>query len=272
MWPQWLLDEFPESDGPYTTYRGDIPIAKRDGQPRTFNAFPRIQVPMCEPHNGHLNTRFEQPVKPVIRELLTAEGQALLSPAEARDVGLWIVKTWALLAHPMARSSDPGFALSSWLASRSSAWQWMADDSDPPAALSAWVALRGQRGSGRPRRLFDLPLIVADGQEFDFDVKHHGLRFLDISLVWHPGWEIDHPLERDGRAVRIWPRPPDQPADLRELSPIDPDEFAWTRTLGLRFEPGRFPAAGMTPLSERFDMLADGPEIGLQGGGCRGSR
>jgi hypothetical protein len=30
--------------------------------------------------------------------------------------------------------------------------------------------------------------------------------FLDVELVYHPGWEIEHPLEVDGRAARLWPR------------------------------------------------------------------
>jgi hypothetical protein len=226
---------------------------------------------MCEPHNAHLNTRFEN-VKPLVRELLAANGHVVLDGSQALDLGVWMVKTWALLAHPKARYGAPGVTLTQWDTAPLSIWQWMATDAAPPPGLSVWVSHRGTRVTSRPRRVIDLPLVQADGAQFDFVERRWGFKFLDVSLVHHPGWEIDHPLERDGRAIRIWPRQPGQPADFRGLVPIDPEEFAWRKSLTIRFRPGCFPSEALPPLSEHFNPLGDPLCLSLMQGGSMGSR
>lgn len=34
-----------------------------------------------------------------------------------------------------------------------------------------------------------------------------GIRGLDVTVVWHPGWPIEHPLVAEGRAAVLWPNP-----------------------------------------------------------------
>lgn len=53
-----------------------------------------------------------------------------------------------------------------------------------------------------------LPTVAADGEEKVFRVHEQGVKvgtsFLQLTVVVHPGWEIDHPLEAAGRS--LWPR------------------------------------------------------------------
>jgi hypothetical protein len=43
----------------------------------------------------------------------------------------------------------------------------------------------------------------SDPRSLQFRAKRAGVLFLDVSLVYHPGWEIEHPLEAAGRALRL---------------------------------------------------------------------
>jgi hypothetical protein len=55
-------------------------------------------------------------------------------------------------------------------------------------------------------------------------MTRHGLH---MTLVVHPGWDIAHPLEHDGRAVRLWP--PSGAIDLTVLPSLPRRTIAWVR-------------------------------------------
>lgn len=50
---------------------------------------------------------------------------------------------------------------------------------------------------------------------------------LCVTLVVHPGLVIENPLEADGRAVRLWPDPPQTDVDLRALPELPHSIVAW---------------------------------------------
>jgi hypothetical protein len=58
---------------------------------------------------------------------------------------------------------------------------------------------------------------IADGRTIQFRARCAGVLFLDVSLVYHPGWEIEHPLKAADRACacgreRQTPRPTSLPS------------------------------------------------------------
>src|SRR5882724_8374692 len=83
VWPQWLLKEFPVSDGPYITEKNGHAVLNREGVPRRNAVFPRVFLPCCTSCNGKLDRRFEKPAKPVMRRILTSR-DVQLAPDETK--------------------------------------------------------------------------------------------------------------------------------------------------------------------------------------------
>lgn len=50
-----------------------------------------------------------------------------------------------------------------------------------------------------------LPTVVADGTSVRFRALDLPLALTNVVVVLHPGWPIEHPAERIGDAVRLWP-------------------------------------------------------------------
>ena len=80
-------------------------------------------------------------------------------------------------------------------------------DADGPTGLSAWAfkPIGKPADDGEFRRIA-LPTVVLDGVTTRFQVMAFAVGGVEVHLVYHPDWEIDHPLEREHRAVRLWPR------------------------------------------------------------------
>lgn len=225
--PRWLLKMFPSSEGPYSSYVNGEPVRKRDGSPRMDKSLNRITAPMCSSCNGLLDTRFEKPGKPLVRRLFERDANVVFSPAEVRTLGLWFVKTWLLTAHPRAIDSQEGIPSLAWNPVECELCSWMIRDQAPPPGLSVWILRRAEEHGDQPEtRYVPLPTVVADGREIEFQVMRAGIRFLDVSLVYHPEWEIEHPLEDEGRALRLWPPKAALAIDFSTLPEIDTREFA----------------------------------------------
>jgi hypothetical protein len=106
--PSWFMDQFPESEGPFTREVKGVPETKRDGVTvRTQTSLARVKLPCCDECNGILGQRFEHEAKPVVRRLMAADGQMELSREEVDILGICLLKTWLLLAHPASRDTDP---------------------------------------------------------------------------------------------------------------------------------------------------------------------
>lgn len=249
---------FPSSKGPYTWHVNGRPVMKRDGSPRSHSALSRVKVPACRECNGILATRFELPAKPLIRRLFEADGHADFDGAEAHTVALWLLKTWLLLAHPAAIDSAPGVAPEGWGDVHDDLWTWVVKDQPPPEGLSLWARRRPLIRPSGPLRHIPLPTIAANGRETRFACKRAGVGFVDISLVYHPGWPIEHPLERDGHVLRLWPRDPDMPTRFSSLADTGED-IAWLKGPRLHFFDGMFPHPELPPLSADLNVMTDLP-------------
>jgi hypothetical protein len=230
VWTKWFLDMFPSSDGPYQRFIGGEVETKSDGAtPRCQTSAERIQIPCCEACNGILNQRFEGPARRVVRSIMKADGQLSLDAQGAQTAGVWFLKTWLLLAHPLAESSWPGrthgrFDLNTV---PDDLYRWMIAGEDPPDGLSVWAHRQDLRLERAAHTMHvEMPEVVVGGVHTRFQASRCGVGFLDISVVYHPGWPIDHPLEAQGRALRLWP-PRSDGCDFASLSPVPERSFAW---------------------------------------------
>lgn len=109
-------------------------------------------------------------------------------------------------------------------------YRWLVTGEPPPPGLSLW-AFRSDEGEDNrppPRYRIPLPIVEADGAKTEFvnlQLTFHGI---SVTLVVHPGWDIRHPLEVDGDAVRLWPAP-DKEIDLASLPVLPSNTVAWMR-------------------------------------------
>ncbi len=270
VWPQWFLRTLTSGDGQFTTWVDQEPIRDREDRPRTQTSLHRVKVPMCDGAggrscgcNGDLNRRFEEPTKPLIRQLITNDGNATFNGQQATVVALWLLKTWLLLAHPSAedsRNNIPALQSLRWTAAPDNVWRWMVTDALPPPGLSMWCHKRSALPTDQTAtRQVPLPTIVVDDREVEFRSIRASISFLDVSVVYHPDWAIDHPLEREGRALRLWPRDSDQPADFTSLRPVDTRDMNWFKGPRLVFLPGSFPSSDLPPLSDSLNGLMRPP-------------
>lgn len=68
-------------------------------------------------------------------------------------------------------------------------------------------------------------------RELRYASRSFGIRGLDITIVWHPGWPILHPLVEDGRAAQLWPSPVD--VDFGALPELHPRDFSFVEGIGV---------------------------------------
>jgi hypothetical protein len=77
-------------------------------------------------------------------------------------------------------------------------------------------------------------------------------------VVFHPGWEINHPLEAAGRSLRLWPQHVGDSIDFAALPASASNELRWVPG-GFRvtFASGAYKHAERTPLSSKpVDLMA----------------
>jgi len=257
-WTKWFLSLFPESEGPYTRYINGEPEKKRDGSSiRTQTSAERVKLPCCVECNGIMERRFEPLAKAILRRVMDEEGLLTLDAGEARVLGLWLVKTWLLLAHPAARGSMPGQSPRRWDLRQipDDIYTWIVTGTEPPPGFSLWVARADHEHPSRVEsRRIPVPIVVADGRTTAFQVFRCGVRFLDVTLAYHPGWEIAHPLEIERRALRLWPFDR-SPVNLGSLPAVPTRDTVWIDGPTLEFAPGHYGAVPLPPIGADGDLM-----------------
>jgi hypothetical protein len=261
VWPRWLLKMFPIDDGPYTWSINGDPVLNRAGKPRTHQTSGAVKLPMCSRCNAVLIDRFEVPARQLVRSIFETDAHVTFKGAQATTVALWFVKTWLLLTHPECQQSEPALIPPSWVAVPENLYGWMINDEEPPAGLSAWIAREDPYLDAPSTRHIPLPIVVADGSRTEFQDLRMGVRSIEVSVVYHPGWRIDHPQEAEGQAVRLWPRQIDQPVDLGPLPSVAPRDMAWLKGPLLHFRDGAFADADLPPLAPDFDPMMLPPHL-----------
>lgn len=216
--------------------------------------------------NNKLERRFEDSAKPIVRGIW--QGRLVMNAADANDFALWVLKTWLLMTHPATEISDPacGDAITHWDIGEvpEDIYGWTVDGGQPPDGLTVWLA----RGEITADTRIWLPTVVADGRTTRFQSFPHGLDFLDagfldVHLVYHPGWAIDHPLERTGQAVKLWPRDASAPIDLAAIPVSTEGQVSWGEGPSLVFDDGAYTGIERDPLSKKFDLYFPPPPPGV---------
>ena len=218
-------------------------------------SFLRTTIPACRSCGIELRARFEEPAKSAVHGL--SVGRLRLRPADARALVLWVLKTWLLAAHPSAQVAVQGSSVARFDLTEvpDDIYGWLVEGKRPPVGLSLWASRSAHdTDGGAARYRIPLPTITADGETVRFqelrgrlDLSDAGT--LDVDLVYHPGWGIDHPLEREGSAVRLWPRDGRRALDLGALPLVEPGQVGWLRGPRLVFAPSAFRGRSREPLS-----------------------
>lgn len=232
VWPRWFIGEFPREEC-YSIEKNGVPYTKRDGrEPVTYTALQGVHVPMCEGCNSQLDRTIEKPAMGLVQQLVRSEPHAWPSvPAE--DVGTlvrWLLKVGLLTLHPEAQHDSPhvdrDLAFQRSRTVKSEWLEWMRAGTPPPDGFSVYAMRRSDRVEqpwrGEKRWIF-LPRVVVASKDWHYRTWEFGIPDLDITIVWHPGWPVLHPLVEEGRAATLWPTPSD--VDFAALPELHRDEF-----------------------------------------------
>lgn len=237
--PSWYLSDL-LGDAPFKSENAGHEYLKRDGNLAVQLSLPGTHVPMCLNCNSQMNANIEAPAKPVIRKLVPMSASHMwptISSVEAAAVGKWLLKVGLLWFHPEAKHDQPQvqqdpnlrrftYVEPEWLT-------WMTQGNDPPVDFSVFVSRHDPRPWSGSTRLIELPeLVRVGGRELRFMSREIGIRGLDATIVWHPGWPIAHPLVTEGRAAVLWPNP--KAIDFAPLSEVSPAEFQFSSFPGIQ--------------------------------------
>jgi hypothetical protein len=263
IWPLWFIKEF-HGQGPFTTSREGVPYTKSDMRtPYTSESLLGVHVPACTECNAALNTTIEEPAKPVVRRLLAhrdSSGALVLSVAECAALARWLLKVGILSAHPAADHDHPWLQRDTDLRRLPNVqpeWlDWMRTGSAPPEGFSVFVTrrdLRGEEAEPALEQHIILPQLVIDGEDPNFMSRSFGFTGLNVTIVWHPGWPIEHAQVEAGRAARLWPGPYEM--DFGALPQVHPKEFAfWDGSIGaVVLSAEKFAGVAQQPLSVNSD-------------------
>jgi hypothetical protein len=218
--PRWLLRRW-HGQGPFTHELNGRPIRDRRGAPRTASDLPPNLLPICDQTsgrdcNGRLNRLYEQPGKRPVRAVLD-QAEALDGTSLVTAFARWWIKTILLLGHPRTTSAFPGAASRSSWDLPVHVYQQLLTGA-VPSDISLWLAVSDDaNGPGRlPERVRMFPPTTsapdgAGGKPATLLVgfAQAGTRVLLAQLVLHPLCDLEHPFERAGLAVRVWPDPPE---------------------------------------------------------------
>lgn len=230
VWPDWHLKDLDDLGAPKSGWAvNGIPIVDRSSKPVHSSRRQRVLLKICSRCNQTLNQRFEVPAKPVLRRLTGGRWTGPAAEAEWQAVGLWFAKVLLLLGHPLARHEHPAIdrAAIRFEGPGHPDYSWLVDGSEPPQGLSLWVHNCNMDDTTTSDRV-PLPREVntPGGNPTFFEVMTMATRGLCVTMVWHPGWPIIHPLEARGEAWELLRgSPPD--GDLSTLPPISAKSIAW---------------------------------------------
>jgi hypothetical protein len=233
VWPTWFINEF-HGQGPFTSAHGGETYMTRNGTPQRSSALPGVHVPMCDACNAALNTHLEVPAKPIVRKLLThgdSSEDLCVSDAESAALAGWLLKVGVLSAHPTRRHDLPAMDSDGdvpMLSVVQPEWlSWMTTGNAPPDGFSVYLTRRELNGdpplNASDREWIVLPRIIVDDRDLGFMQRSFGFKGVNLTIVWHPEWPIDHPQVAAGRAVQLWPAP--QAFNFGDLPRVNPDEL-----------------------------------------------
>ncbi len=229
VWPSWYLRHLDQiAPPPYGWALNGVPVSNRSGEPVRSQRRQRVLLPVCEGCNGSLDLFVEKPAKDVIRDLVTNRWAGSVERSEWQALGVWFAKVLLLLGHPRSRHEHPAIdRVAVRFDGRPPDYTWLVDGSAPPKELSLWVHNCDMDDETTKYRVPLPNVVISEGQEVNFEVMVLGMEGLCVTMVWHPGWQIVHPLESQGLAWELLHSPPTR-GDLSSLSRMGAKSVAWT--------------------------------------------
>jgi len=212
--PRWFLRLYlSAADGSYTTEVNGESVLNSRSTPRK-HSWPEVRLPACENCNRALRDRFEIGASQgVVQNFFGAPFTFDTSAIDARLLGLWLLKTWVLLAHPKAVRTN-GRGPSPW-SGGPDLWSWTATGDEPPASLSLWINRQ------------DINATAGGGVQVD--VRIAGQAFIrgayDVHVVALDGEIIGDAPTAESGLLRLWP--PSGDARLASLPVLARDHFRW---------------------------------------------
>lgn len=103
----------------------------------------------------------------------------------------------------------------------------MVSGREPPDGLSAWLTKVDHSETTDSPRYIDLPAGSVDQDGAEVFLIDFGLGETTVSVLYHPEWKIEHPLEGDGRAIRLWPEVTAESFDYSALMSTRRREVVW---------------------------------------------
>lgn len=187
----------------YSFERNGQPAMNQGGSLKSDRLTPEhVQLPCCLTCNTALNDRFELRIERPWRNSFLADRSG---GSEAEEVGLWLLKTCLLLAHP-AQKTGWGVNELSWSgASSPLSCDWMISGSGPPSDISLFAHRFYDDRLGVPPFKVALPELRADDHVWLCQSVQLGLRDWGMTLIHHPGWVFEHPSTTPNSVVGIWP-------------------------------------------------------------------
>lgn len=262
VWPAWFLKDADTAGRPAFAWSSNgQALLNRIDEPLHFDERQRLLVPACRPCNAILDTRFEKPAKDVVRRLAPNSWTGVAETQEWAAMGLWFAKILLLATHPLAHHQHPEInkhqIVGDWATKD---YAWLIDGTPPPADLSLW-AFRAEQKKGTSTAQVMLPKVVQldDGNIARFPMTMITLDGICLTLVYHPGWPIDHPLVANGSAWELLHNP--LKGNLADLPLMPFNSINWYRPStvvladGLKLD-GTLPALGsFTGLPISGDLL-----------------
>ncbi|MGW9345985.1 hypothetical protein ACWGR3_31065, partial [Streptomyces albidoflavus] len=163
VYPNWHLGDADRAGPPLFawTSNGEA-LLNRDKQPLQFQNRQRLLLPACERCNSILNTRFEEPAKPVVRRLAPNQWTGFADASEWAAIGRWFAKILSFATHPRAHYQHPEInkhhIRGEWDTKH---FSWLIDGSHPPTDLSLWV-FRADLTKGTPMHRVWVPRSVLE--------------------------------------------------------------------------------------------------------------
>ena len=230
VWPAWFLKDADAADPPSFAWSSNgVDLLGRSGEPLHFRERQRLLVPACRSCNAVLDTRFEKPAKDVVRRLVPNRWTGEADEQEWVSIGLWFAKILLLATHPLAHHQHPEInrhmIIGDW---QSHDFRWLVNGSAPPTDLSLWV-YRAEQNKGDPTARVLLPKAVqtGDGTTTIFPMTMITLDGISLTLVYHPGWAIEHPLISRREALELLHGA--RTADLEGMPLLPQNAIVWRR-------------------------------------------
>lgn len=263
VWSKWFIKDH-QGEGPFTIEKDGVLYRKRNGG-ATWPDLQGVHVPMCEACNSRLNRTIEEPAKEIVRQFLPTSEEYTWPSVRAAGVGAlarWFLKVGLLKAHPRARHDCPQVHRDTDHRRDDRAepelLDWMRNDSSPNgfSVFALRRGIRGQEPSNEEKRVIFLPHITIGTKDLHYMTWTIGIRDLEVSIVWHPGWPIVHPLVEEGRVAKLWPNP--SQVNFAELPEVHPDAFRFCPigiTMALA-DDEELQRAAQTPLQADMDPIS----------------